>query len=243
MKYTLLQYDTLDSTNRFLLDYTPKVGEEMTVVAADYQTGGRGQGGNSWESKSGKNLLFSILIHPLHIAPRRQFILSMTAALAQKNVLDTYTSDITLKWPNDVYWKDKKLGGTLIETRLTGNTISDCIIGTGINVNQDSFDSDAPNPVSLLNIIGHKTDRDELLKKILITFCDYYEMTLRGDHETIIKRYHEALYRRTGFFRFADDKGCFEAEIIAVEDDGHIILHRTDDTLSRYAFKEVSFVI
>lgn len=243
MKYTLLQYDTLDSTNRFLLEYTPKVEEEMIVVVADYQTGGRGQGGNSWESERGKNLLFSILIHPHHIAPRRQFILSMAAALAQKDALDTYISGITLKWPNDVYWQDKKLGGTLIETRLTGCSICDCIIGTGINVNQDTFNSDAPNPVSLLNIIGHETERGELLKMILSIFCDYYEMTIKGEHEAIIKRYHEALYRRNGFFGYTDSKGSFEAEIIAVEADGHIVLRRSNGIQNRYAFKEVSFII
>lgn len=243
MKYVVLRYETTDSTNRLLREYKPKDGEEAVVAVAGYQTAGRGQGSNTWESEPGKNLLFSMLIHPRHVDARRQFVLSMASALAQKDALETYAGNITLKWPNDVYWKDRKIGGTLIETRLTGHTVNDCIIGTGINVNQRLFRSNAPNPVSLYNITGQETDITGLLDRILAAFAGYYAMTMRNDFETIRQRYHEALYRRQGTYRYMDSGGVFEAEIAEVRDDGRLVLRRKDGRTGTYAFKEVKFVI
>ena len=148
-----------DSTNNWLKSYQSEAGEDMTVVTTDYQSAGRGCGSNQWESEAGKNLMFSILLHP-KVSAKDQFILSMANALALKDVLDSYTDSIKIKWPNDIYWNDKKIGGTLIETSLQGAEIKDFIIGTGINVNQQEFHSDAPNPVSLIQIIGCETNRD-----------------------------------------------------------------------------------
>ena len=104
----------------------------MTVVVADYQTAGKGQGTNTWESEAGKNLLFSVLVHPTMLPVRSQFLLSEAGALALKEALADYVKDdIRLKWPNDIYWKDKKLSGTLIETKLAAGRIKDCVFGGG----------------------------------------------------------------------------------------------------------------
>lgn len=142
----------------------------MTVVVADYQTAGKGQGTNTWESEVGKNLLFSILIHPTMVPVARQFLLSEMGAVAIKSVLEKYTDGITLKWPNDVYWKDKKLCGTLIQTSIAQHHIKNCIFGIGLNVNQTEFRSGAPNPVSLVQILGYELDCEELLLEIVEAF-------------------------------------------------------------------------
>ncbi|MBQ1701681.1 MAG: biotin--[Prevotella sp.] len=134
--YHLIRLEETDSTNRYLHDYHPVEGETMTVVVAKHQTAGKGCGSNVWESENGKNLLLSILVHPVMLPVAKQFLLSMAGALAVKDVLDKYTKDITLKWPNDVYWKDRKICGTLIETSLGGGRMKDCIFGIGLNVNQ-----------------------------------------------------------------------------------------------------------
>ena len=157
----VVRLDAVDSTNSFLRTYTPADDEPMTVVVADYQTAGRGLGTNTWESEAGKNLLFSVLVHPTMLPVRSQFLLSEAGALALKEALTDYVKDdIRLKWPNDIYWKDKKLSGTLIETKLAGGRIKDCIFGVGLNVNQEAFHSDAPNPVSLCQILGHEVDKN-----------------------------------------------------------------------------------
>ena len=239
----VIRLDETDSTNNCLRGYTPAEGEKMTVVSSDYQTAGRGQGTNTWESERGKNLTFSVLLHPTMVPLQRQFLLSMMGGIALKMVLAKYADDITLKWPNDIYWKDRKLSGTLIETTISGGHISNCIFGVGLNVNQQAFTSDAPNPVSLYQIVGHETDRDKLLDEIIKSFTYCYRLIENGDYTDIAALYHDSLYRAHGFHAYRDKDGAFEAAIVEVEDDGHLILRDHDGAMRSYAFKEVEFVL
>lgn len=238
----IIYLDATESTNSYLTSYSPDEGEGMTVVVADYQTAGRGQGTNSWESEQGKNLLFSILMHPVEVPVAKQFLLSEYGALSLKEALADYVSeDITLKWPNDIYWKDKKLSGTLIETKLGAGRIKDCIFGVGLNVNQMEFRSDAPNPVSLAQIVGHEINRDELLQKIVQAFEKNYEWIKSGNYFGLTTMYHEALYRSKGFYPYEDADGTFEGSIVEVEDDGHLILRDTFGMIRSYEFKEIKY--
>jgi BirA family biotin operon repressor/biotin-[acetyl-CoA-carboxylase] ligase len=238
MKWKIIHIAETDSTNRWLREYEPPTDapEQPLVVWADYQTAGKGQGTNRWESERDKNLLFSILYHPLHIQANRQFTISMAISLAIVDALEQQIGDVCIKWPNDIYWRNAKIGGILIENRLLGQTIKDSVIGVGLNVNQRQFKSDAPNPISLWQIHGHETDRGALLDTILERFTYYNNKELR--HQYVGK-----LYRRKGFHPYCDQDGTFMAEFKDVEDDGHLILCREDGSLSRYAFKEVQFII
>lgn len=141
-----------------------------------FQTAGRGQRGNSWESEDGANLLFSFVLYPDFLEARKQFYLSQITALALQEVLSQYTDGIRIKWPNDIYWKDKKICGTLIENDLTGIHISRSISGTGVNLNQERFVSDAPNPVSLFQITGQRYDRKEILHQLMERVAHYYTL-------------------------------------------------------------------
>lgn len=173
----------------------------------------------------------------------RQFQLSMTEALALKEVLSDYVEGITLKWPNDVYWHDKKLSGTLIENMLGGGHVKNCIFGTGINVNQPRFSSDAPNPVSLRQILGHEVGRDDLLEKIVAAFEKYYALLCQGDYADISAMYMDALYRKHGFWKYRDADGVFDAALVEVEDDGHLVLRDKEGVVRSYAFKQLEYVI
>src|SRR5690554_2262357 len=134
----IVRLDEVESTNLYLRQLVREEHpEEGSVVIADYQTGGRGQMGNSWLSAKGENLLFSLLIYPRGVKANEQFIISRIASLAVKNTLDQFTDDIRIKWPNDIYWKDKKIAGILIENDISGRVITNSIIGIGININQD----------------------------------------------------------------------------------------------------------
>ena len=171
MTYTpfpLIQLEETDSTNRYLTQKcdTEKV-DEYTTVCADYQTAGKGQRGNRWESERGKNLMFSLVLYPVFLEARRQFLLSQIAALAVKEELEEWATDISIKWPNDIYWQEKKICGLLIENELASNGIARCIIGIGLNINQEIFRSDAPNPVSLKQITGCDHDRQQILNGLL----------------------------------------------------------------------------
>ena len=204
------------------------------VVVADNQTEGRGCGTNRWESERGQNLLFSLMIHPENLPANQQFQISMAISLAIIDALGQMVGDLSIKWPNDIYWCNGKLAGILIENTLKGNLIKDSIIGVGLNVNQRKFHSDAPNPVSLWQITGQETNREQLLKDIL----------QRLDFKDSLKeRYMKSLYRRKGFHPYTDKDGVFMAEIVGVEDDGHLLLSDDNGKKRRYAFKEVQFVI
>lgn len=242
MKTKIIRLEEIDSTNRYLKNYREEGDEEMIVAVADYQAAGKGQGTHTWESEKGKNLLFSIKVYPHWIPVRRQFVLSMAGALAVKDALDSYVENITLKWPNDVYWNGQKISGTLIENTIDSKGIKSCVFGIGLNVNQLVFHSDAPNPVSLAQILGHEVDRDEVLKKILDGFEKYYELLRRADYMDVSGIYHLSLYRRKGFHPYRDANGEFEGALVEVEDDGHLILHDRQGRIRSYAFGEISIV-
>lgn len=240
----LIHISETNSTNNYLQSLCSKQKvEELTVVVADFQTSGRGQRGNSWESDSGKNLLFSIVIFPEFLEARRQFLISQIISLAIKEELDTYTTDISIKWPNDIYWKEKKICGMLIENDLMGRNISQSIAGIGININQETFHSSAPNPVSLRQITGKEFDLFEILKNIVLRIQSYYSLLKKGNTESIVCQYEMSLFRKEGMHRFKDTNGEFLARIIYVEPEGRLILE--DEMLNKrgYMFKEVEYLL
>ena len=254
----LTQVDSTSTYARQLISQGKEL-DDFTIVDADYQTGGRGQRGNTWESQSGKNLLFTIVCHPTFLPANRQFILSQAIALAVERTLSHRISEaekpgsvanqsqmghITVKWPNDIYWNDRKISGTLIECNLMGSQIKDCIVGTGININQTHFESDAPNPVSLQQIIGKGSDRGSILDEVANQFESLYEEIRQGNAQSIVSEYKSKLYRCTGFHPFAEPgRQPFEAQIADVDPSGYLTLQLRDGTQKRYEFKEVRFIL
>ena len=251
-----MHIDETDSTNQWMRNHLTGGQAPCEVVWADYQTAGRGCGSNTWESERGKNLLFSMhLTGGLPPSPPQSplggktvvppllgrsgggmFHISMVTSLAICEALGKYIGDLSIKWPNDIYWRNGKIGGILIEHRLQGEWIRDSIIGVGLNVNQRTFHSDAPNPVSLWQICEREADREQLLRDILQAFgaliC-----------QDVSSRYRAMLYRRKGFHPYTDRDGTFMAELVDVADNGCLLL-RDDNGCERcYAFKEVQYVI
>ena len=212
---------------------------EGLVIYTDFQSAGKGQPGNAWESSKGKNLLFSMVLHPIHVPMDELFLVSQLVSIAIKKALDEYTTNITVKWPNDIYWNDKKLAGILIENSLQGNKIMSVVIGVGLNVNQKIFFSNAPNPVSLSKITGKRQNRKQLLQQICQNIMElYYEM----DTEKIRKIYAESLYRKSGFYSFEANNETFQAKIKEVQTDGMLELETEKGELKSFYFKEVQFI-
>lgn len=234
MKWKIVHIDETDSTNRWLKDH----GEGTMVVATDYQTAGKGCGSNAWESERGKNLTFSMLIHPDGIAAREQFHITEVVSVALCRTLQPYIyNKVEIKWPNDIYVGDRKLCGILIENRLQGNVIVDCIIGIGLNVNQRTFVSDAPNPVSMYQLTGQELDRDELLKAFIENLDQEWQ------NKTNDSEYRELLYRKGKDGLYEDKTGRFVARLADVLPDGKLLLVDEEGKEHAYAFKEVSFII
>ena len=235
--------DETGSTNDEVKRRIGDCRKSCLVVQALNQTAGRGQADHRWESERGCNLIYSLGIRPGFLSPKRQFLLLQAASLSVCRVLNRLHSGFEIKWPNDIYYRHDKVSGTLIENALRGTEFQYCVIGTGINVNQQVFVGDAPNPVSLSQIVGHEVDRNTLLETILHRFQGYLQTVNRGDYDKIDALYFARLYRKTGQHAYQDAGGRFLAEVHAVEPDGHFVLRREDGMLSRYAFKEVKFVI
>lgn len=255
-----IQLDSTDSTNNYLRQLHPVPDTPITLVTTKFQTAGRGQRGNSWESEAGCNLMYSILVHPGTLRPSQMFSLSEVAALSVCYSLNEFLvssqfqcnkspfqdsliteKSFTVKWPNDIYYGDNKIAGILIETELMGSRINNAIIGVGVNINQHKFLSDAPNPISLCHILGRDTDLQQVMDTIIRHFTQLYEELEVGNTEILHHAFMQHLYRREGFHPYTDVSGSFHARIVDVELSGHLILEDSNGLARRYAFKEVRF--
>jgi birA, biotin-[acetyl-CoA-carboxylase] ligase region len=235
--------DEIDSTNQYLINLieSEKIGEN-TSVACLHQTEGRGQKGNVWVSEINKNICYSIVIFPDYISARNQFVIAQAIALALKSFLDEYTKNISIKWPNDTYWNNRKIAGTLIENKLKGDLIEYSVIGIGININQEQFPEHLPNPVSLKQITGIEYNLKELIEKLDSKIKSTIEELSHGTEVDIQRFYLNNLYHRDGFHRYQDSAGEFTARIRGISAQGNLILEHEDGMVKDYAFKEVVFV-
>ena len=167
MKIT--HFNNIDSTNSYLQNLLEK-GEDVVdnVVVTDFQTSGKGQGKNVWQSEDGKNLLFSIALDMSFLKAEDQFLLTQIVSVAMINVLKKYLPEenLFIKWPNDIYFNNKKIAGILIKNEIKGIMLGTSIIGIGLNVNQTSFDESLPNPISMKMITGKDYDLEEILLAI-----------------------------------------------------------------------------
>ena len=242
--FNVICLDETHSTNSYLSELcSTQAVDDLTTIVAEFQTAGRGQRGNTWESEAESNLLFSFVLHPTFLLAKQQFFISQVVALSIQEVLSNYADGFSIKWPNDIYWHNKKVAGILIENDLAGQTISRTIAGIGLNINQRQFVSDAPNPVSLYQIIGQDTDRFEVLSQILHQVNHYYQLLKNGDAQTIADRYMKALFRKSGYHLYRDANGTFSAQIIDIESNGRLLLKDDLGTERGYFFKEVESLI
>lgn len=240
----LLFFKNLPSTNSRAADMLRKQEvSEGTIIHTNYQTAGRGHGGNKWESEENKNLLISIVLFPPMINPADQFLLSICVSLGICDFLVRYTPEISIKWPNDIYVKNDKIAGILIENSIMGDLIEHTIAGIGININQTKFRSDAPNPVSLANLTGKQYDLSECLGQLASSLDKRYKYLISGDIELLKRDYLLRLYRFKQWGRYRDMSGLFNGKISNVLDSGRILIEIEGGSLIEYSFKEIDFII
>lgn len=240
----IVKLKTVSSTNTYLKELSENRDlEEGTVVAAEEQTSGKGQRGNSWESEPEKNILCSMLLFPDFLPIKENFLLSEIIALAVKKTLDMHTENIVIKWPNDIYRDEKKIAGILIENELLGSQYSKSIIGIGININQDFFNENVPNAVSLKQITNFEFDLNTLLRELIDNILFWYEKLRQGESDLIENEYRQSLYRKTGFHLYADKTGSFRAKIEKIGRDGFLHLITDEGEKRKYMFKEVNYIM
>ncbi|TRX71056.1 biotin--[acetyl-CoA-carboxylase] ligase [Carboxylicivirga sp. M1479] len=237
-------YPQLESSNLEMKRLASKQQlAEYSLVITPNQTAGHGQAGNSWESEKDKNLTFSILLRPGFLAPHLQFCISKVVSLAIIDTLKTLGIESSIKWPNDIYIEDSKVAGILIENSIFGHRLEYSIVGIGLNVNQEQFVSDAPNPISLIQHTKLNHRLDDVLESLVDQLEHRYHQ-LETDRTALIDtEYMNALYRKDGTHLFRDEHGEFEASIDTVNEMGLLTLVDTVGTKREYAFKEVGFVL
>lgn len=247
-KITVHTFNELTSTNTVAAEMGDSA-KHGTVIRAIAQSAGRGQRGNSWESAPAMNATFSLVLRPLTWPAVRQFELSMVISIAICNTLNKFCNlpnPLTVKWPNDIYYGDKKLCGILIENSLSDNKISRMIVGIGINVNQTIFVSDAPNPVSLKNLTGNEHDISDIINAVsnnivnsIDTYVSYPQVT------ALSQMYHSMLWRNDGMpHKWLDTRSgeTFSGTLFHVASDGMLTI--TTPTQSHtFAFKEIQAVL
>lgn len=217
------------------------------IVRAEAQTAGRGQRGNSWESAPGRNLTMSAVVKPHGLVPIEQFSLSEAVALAVADTLIVYGIPAKVKWPNDIYVGDRKICGILIENAVAGREILHSICGVGLNVNQEEFISDAPNPISMRQLTGIEYDLTEVEREFgrqLEQRCGL--LASPGGRDMLHADFMRSLWRGDGKawpFRDTASGMRFEAVIADVDPKGPLRLLRSDFTPLTYNFKEVEFLL
>ena len=234
----------IDSTNNFLKNELSKSAPltEGTVIMAEEQFAGRGQMENKWISEPGLNLTFSILLCPTFLSPEVQCALNVAISLAINDALSPIIGDgLKIKWPNDIYVNDQKLGGVLIENILRGRRWKYAVVGIGLNVNQINFVGVGSPVISLKKILHQDYD----LKKLLLEICEavsfrYHQ--LREGNKQHLEEYLKNLYRFNEFHTYCIDGIERPASIVGVDERGMLKL-MVDGRVYRYGLKEVGYII
>ncbi len=213
----------------------------MAVAALD-QTAGKGQRGKSWQAQPGKNIALSVILKTNTIKASQQFCLSMAVAMAAHDFIKKYVpEEISIKWPNDLYWRDRKTGGILIENVFNGSKWNWAVAGVGININQTRFNKTLPNPVSLRQITDREFDISRLLQEL------YEKIMLRSDklfaqsHEKLLKEYNKQLYRLNEKVKLKKGSLTFETTVTGVSIHGQ--LHTKDAIERHFDFGEVQWLL
>ncbi len=237
--YFLPVCESTNSEAQLLLNKN-EATEGCTVVTA-HQTKGRGQRGNSWESEPGMNITLSVILSPSFLAARQQFYLNMAVSLAVLDLLhENGLTEARVKWPNDLYVKDKKLGGILIENSINGYTLQHSIVGIGLNVNQLHFGY--TTATSLRQVSGQALHIENVTERLL-QFLEKRYLELRAGHTGKLRyAYLQALFRYQEEHAFMVDNIKVQGQIVGVDEDGKLALE-IDGELHYFGFKEVSYII
>ncbi|SHG77572.1 biotin--[acetyl-CoA-carboxylase] ligase [Pedobacter caeni] len=241
----LIKLLEVDSTNNFLkvLVSNSEPLTEGTVIMADKQFAGRGQQDNVWHAEPGLNLTFSLFLKPSFLPVGKQFLLNMAVSIGIRNALQSFVKEgIRIKWPNDIYFGDQKMGGVLIENILSGSTYKAGIVGIGINVNQDRFDpSKLKSATSLKEILQQDVNLIELLAEICSHIEKQYLQLKAGSYQQLMDDYVSGLYKFNEPAAYRQNGEVIEGRIIEVTESGLLGI-LTNGELKHYNFKEVEFL-
>ena len=236
-----IELTTVDSTNNYAMAQVQNgTATHGTAYFAHHQTAGKGQRGKSWTTSPGENLLLSVIIQPNRLNPADSFLLSATIGNACYDFFKSYAGTETrIKWPNDIYWRDRKTGGILIENIIRKDNWSYSIVGVGLNINQTEFGEGLQNAASLKQITGTTYDPVLLAKELCVVMTSHYQ-NIETERQKIIEYYNGNLYKLNSLVKLRKTNIVFETTIKGVTPSGRLL---TLDTMEReFDFGEVEWI-
>lgn len=233
----------VDSTNNYLKELLTKSRPvpEGSVIMAVKQSAGRGQIGNAWHSEAGKNLTFSVVLYPSFLPIEQQFELTKAVSLALNDVLSIYFGpSAKIKWPNDCYIDDKKIGGILIENNIQGNLIKHSIIGIGLNINQSDFPSELKNVTSFNQFFSTQHELMTVLGQICSAIEARYLQLKAGNLREIGMQYLSNLYLLNQWNIYRINDRLQSGKICGIDPQGRLLVE-IDSQIQSFGLKEISF--
>ncbi len=240
--HTIIQLEQINSTNSYAIDnIQANLAAHGMVYFAHHQTQGKGQRGKQWHSEPGSNLILSAVVDTKPLQLIDNFALSAAVALACHELFNKYARhDTFIKWPNDIYWNDRKAGGILIENLVRGNKWQWAIIGIGININQTQFDA-LQKAVSLKQITGTTFSVIDLAKELCSILNTYYQLLLSGHTDALLTAYNTVLYKQNQLVKLKKQATIFECRVLQVTKHGRLqVAHPVHDL---FDFGEVEWII
>lgn len=221
-----IQFDTINSTNSYAIDsLQANLAAHGTTYFAHHQTAGKGQRGKEWVTEPSSNIILSVIVDATGLAIHQQFTLSVAVALACCDFFNTYAGDETsIKWPNDIYWRDRKAAGILIENIIKGNAWQWAVVGIGININQTTFSDKTKNPVSLKQITGKQFDTVLLAKELCECLEKRYLQLLNNNFTDLLEEYNKHLYKAGQTVKLKRDTAAFSCTIQEVNASGQLLV-------------------
>ncbi|MBS1628228.1 MAG: biotin--[acetyl-CoA-carboxylase] ligase [Bacteroidetes bacterium] len=230
-----IHLNTVESSNTFLLDKLRNgLAAHGTAVFADEQTAGKGQMGKVWKSEIGQNIILSLAIDVSFIPLNNQFCISVMVALGCYQFFSKYAGEETkIKWPNDIYWKERKAGGILIETMNRKNSetrnkersdIRFAVVGIGLNINQTVFGEGIKNPVSLKQITGKQFNVVDLAKELCVFIEKEYLQLQKGKQAKQLIKFNNILFKHNERVKLKKNQIVFSCVIKGVDEYGKLLV-------------------
>jgi BirA family transcriptional regulator, biotin operon repressor / biotin---[acetyl-CoA-carboxylase] ligase len=253
--YTFNELNSVASTNNYAMALVHEaLAKHGDAYFTAYQTQGKGQRGKQWLSNNGENIAISIIVEPKQLKIENQFYLSIAIALAVHQFFKKYAIDKTfVKWPNDIYWRDRKAAGILIENVITStkpqashgltntNNWKFAVVGIGININQTSFDTALQNAVSLKQITGKHYNVSDLAKELHHLVMEKVDALLPENFENILNNYNEFLYKKNQLVKMKTAGVYFETTIQSVNKEGKLLT--TDIIDNAFTYGQVEWIL
>lgn len=246
--FPFVELQSVDSTNNYARNLLHEgLAQHGMAIYAHEQLAGKGQRGRKWSSDKGSNVILSLIVNPQSLVLSQQFQLSVCVALSVHELFMKFAgADTKIKWPNDLYWQDRKAGGILIESVVGSRELSISswdwsIIGVGININQTAFPSYLPNPVSLKQITGKNFDAVVLAKELCMIMNQKFDELMNSGFENLYAQYLTHLYKINTTVKLRKDNRVFEAVIKGVNRAGQLVVYHSIE--EEFNFGDVEWVV